>query len=50
VVLVMPDSGIKYLDTVYDDQWLKAHELGGVLDDIKPRSSATQHDAPAALF
>lgn len=35
VVLVMPDGGTKYLDTVYDDQWLKAHDLGAVLDDIR---------------
>ncbi len=34
VVLVMPDSGVKYLDTVYDDQWLKSHELGSVLDEL----------------
>jgi 2,3-diaminopropionate biosynthesis protein SbnA len=50
IVLVMPDSGVKYLDTVYDDQWLKANELGGVLDDIKQRSGPAQHDAPAAHF
>jgi len=35
IVLVMPDSGIKYLDTVYDDQWLHANGLDSVLDVIR---------------
>ena len=42
IVLVMPDSGVKYLDTVYDDQWLKANDLGGVLEDVR-RVRATIH-------
>ena len=40
IVLVLPDGGVKYLDTVYDDQWLKTHELGGVLDDLQRKASA----------
>lgn len=47
IVLVMPDSGVKYLDTVYDDQWLKAHDLGGVLDDIRRDAAPDPHDALA---
>ncbi|MFL6665325.1 MAG: PLP-dependent cysteine synthase family protein [Rhizobacter sp.] len=35
IVLVMPDGGLKYLDTVYDDQWLKANDLDSVLDELK---------------
>lgn len=35
IVLVLPDGGGKYLDTVYDDQWLKAHNLGTVLEDLQ---------------
>jgi N-(2-amino-2-carboxyethyl)-L-glutamate synthase len=35
MVLVFPDSGVKYLDTVYDDQWLKAQGLGSVLDEMR---------------
>jgi len=52
VVLVFPDSGIKYLDTVYDDQWLKAHGLGGVLDELR-RDAAPMHrriDHPRSAF
>jgi N-(2-amino-2-carboxyethyl)-L-glutamate synthase len=41
MVLVMPDSGVKYLDTVYDDQWLKAHNLVSVLDAIRHAPSPT---------
>jgi cystathionine beta-synthase/cysteine synthase A len=39
IVLVLPDGGVKYLDTVYDDQWLKAHDLGGVLDDLQRKAT-----------
>jgi 2,3-diaminopropionate biosynthesis protein SbnA len=34
VALVFPDGGLKYLDTVYDDQWLRANGLGGVVDGM----------------
>ncbi|WP_256979791.1 PLP-dependent cysteine synthase family protein [Burkholderia sp. AU16741] len=34
IVLVLPDSGTKYLDTIYDDQWLVDHGLQAVLDDL----------------
>lgn len=47
IVLVMPDGGLKYLDTVYDDQWLEANDLGAVIDDVR-RSRPTMHrDTPA---
>jgi 2,3-diaminopropionate biosynthesis protein SbnA len=35
IVLVFPDGGLKYLDTVYDDQWLRANGLAGVVDGMK---------------
>lgn len=35
IVLVFPDGGLKYLDTVYDDQWLRANGLAGVIDGMK---------------
>ncbi|MGF6970959.1 2,3-diaminopropionate biosynthesis protein SbnA [Paraburkholderia sp. WC7.3g] len=35
VVLVLPDSGLKYLDTLYDDEWLNAHGLEDVLHDLE---------------
>ena len=34
IALVFPDGGLKYLDTVYDDQWLRANGLGGVVDGM----------------
>lgn len=37
VVMLLADSGLKYLDTVYDDQWLKANDLGAVLEGIGHR-------------
>ena len=42
IVLVFPDSGVKYLDTVYDDQWLKAHDLGAVLDEVRRGAAPAQ--------
>lgn len=27
VVVILPDGGLKYLDTIYDDQWLERHGL-----------------------
>ena len=35
IALVFPDGGLKYLDTVYDDQWLRANGLAGVVDGMK---------------
>ena len=46
VVLVFPDGGLKYLDTVYDDQWLRANGLAGVIDGMK--RFATRPDSAAA--
>ncbi|MDM0116490.1 cysteine synthase family protein [Variovorax sp. J22R133] len=46
VVLVLADSGLKYLDTVYDDEWLVAHDLGDVLEDMAAQRNATQ-EVPA---
>jgi 2,3-diaminopropionate biosynthesis protein SbnA len=31
IVAVLPDTGLKYLDTIYDDQWLLDHGMGGVV-------------------
>jgi N-(2-amino-2-carboxyethyl)-L-glutamate synthase len=47
IVLVLPDSGLKYLDTIYDDQWLTAHGLQDVLHDLE---TATTADAPAVAL
>lgn len=33
IVLVLPDGGLKYLETLYVDQWLIDHGLGKVLDN-----------------
>lgn len=33
IVVVLPDSGLKYLETIYDDQWLSSHELGDLVED-----------------
>jgi 2,3-diaminopropionate biosynthesis protein SbnA len=33
IVAVLPDSGLKYLDTIYDDQWLTSNGLGSLVSD-----------------
>lgn len=33
MVLVLPDSGLKYLDTIYDDAWLCNNGLGHIIGD-----------------
>jgi N-(2-amino-2-carboxyethyl)-L-glutamate synthase len=39
IVVVLPDTGLKYLDTIYDDAWLQSHNLGGlVVDRLLPTS------------
>jgi cysteine synthase len=46
IVLVLPDSGVKYLDTIYDDQWLDAHGLQDVLQDLgAPAPTEARSDA-----
>ncbi|MGF6853655.1 PLP-dependent cysteine synthase family protein [Paraburkholderia sp. CI3] len=47
VVLVLPDSGLKYLDTLYDDEWLNAHGLEDVLHDLE--TAATTEARAVAL-
>jgi 2,3-diaminopropionate biosynthesis protein SbnA len=32
IVLVLPDGGLKYLETVYDDQWIRDNGMAEVLD------------------
>jgi len=32
VVVILPDGGLKYLETVYDDRWLEEHGLGALLE------------------
>jgi 2,3-diaminopropionate biosynthesis protein SbnA len=44
IVLVLPDGGVKYLDTVYDDQWLKANDLGSVLDEVRKITAVVHRD------
>ncbi|MBN3723234.1 PLP-dependent cysteine synthase family protein [Burkholderia sp. Ac-20379] len=44
IVLILPDSGTKYLDTIYDDQWLVSH---GMQDVIHAASQAAPHPATA---
>ncbi len=34
IVAVLPDGGLKYLETIYDDQWLINHGLAGLIDDM----------------
>jgi cysteine synthase len=46
IALVMPDSGVKYLDTVYDDQWLKANGLQAVIDEVERTVSTTHRVTP----
>jgi 2,3-diaminopropionate biosynthesis protein SbnA len=31
IVVVLPDGGLKYLETIYDDQWLIDHDLGALV-------------------
>jgi 2,3-diaminopropionate biosynthesis protein SbnA len=42
IVVVLPDSGMKYLDTIYDDQWLINHGLKSVVDAMAPRTRPSQ--------
>ncbi len=32
VVVILPDGGLKYLETIYDDQWLERNGLGALLE------------------
>jgi cysteine synthase len=36
VVVILPDGGMKYLETIYDDQWLRKHDLHAVLGETRP--------------
>lgn len=47
VVMMLADSGLKYLDTVYDDQWLKANGLGAVLDEVRRNTAIVHRDTSA---
>jgi len=31
IAVILPDNGMKYLDTIYDDQWLRKHGLHGAI-------------------
>lgn len=33
IVVILPDSGLKYLETIYDDQWLRNNDLGSLVED-----------------
>lgn len=47
IVLVLPDSGVKYLETIYDDEWLSAHGLHDILRDLDTATEATEAHALA---
>ncbi|WP_241241037.1 PLP-dependent cysteine synthase family protein [Burkholderia cenocepacia] len=49
IVLVLPDSGTKYLDTIYDDQWLVDHGLQAVLDDLCTAAPPPRAESAVAL-
>lgn len=37
IVTILPDGGLKYLETIYDDAWLERHGLGSLLtEDVAP--------------
>lgn len=46
-VIVLPDGGSAYLDTVYDDGWI-ARELGSAADDLERRVQGEFAGAPWA--
>lgn len=47
IVLLLPDGGVKYLDTVYDDQWLQAHALDEVIEEVRGHAPAPlRHPLP----
>lgn len=49
VVTVLPDGGLKYLDTVYDDQWLVDNNLHALVNDSFERyASAETYDRKSA--
>jgi len=33
IVVILPDSGLKYLETIYDDQWLRNNDLGSLIEE-----------------
>lgn len=38
IVTILPDGGLKYLETIYDDSWLDLHGLGSLPPEDAPRS------------
>jgi N-(2-amino-2-carboxyethyl)-L-glutamate synthase len=53
IVVVLPDGGLKYLDTIYDDQWLENQDLGELAYDALERRPAVQQvvqEEPAELL
>jgi 2,3-diaminopropionate biosynthesis protein SbnA len=38
IVVVLPDNGLKYLDTIYDDQWLRKNNLGALIEEPAERA------------
>jgi N-(2-amino-2-carboxyethyl)-L-glutamate synthase len=48
IVAILPDNGLKYLDTIYNDQWLRSHNLGSLIEDETELMPHLVADARAA--
>jgi 2,3-diaminopropionate biosynthesis protein SbnA len=49
IAIVLPDTGLKYLDTIYDDQWLTSKGLASLVSNHVDRPAplvAGLHDRP----
>lgn len=50
VVVVLPDGGLKYIDTIYNDQWLEQHGMAAIVNDSRdPWPERAPHRAPEHL-
>jgi N-(2-amino-2-carboxyethyl)-L-glutamate synthase len=43
IVAISPDFGDKYIDTVYNDAWIRSHYSDTLADQIQTRSNTTNH-------
>lgn len=42
IVLILPDGGLKYLETIYDDQWLIKNNLGALVQTVDARAEVSE--------
>lgn len=50
IVALLPDGGLKYLETIYDDDWLIRHDLGDIVDRFAQAAYNAEEDELLSLI